>query len=77
MTSQDRYLPLAPDIPMGEYEVLFDGGTTGKARKTKTSWMITEDSAQRPVESGVVGYKKPWKPPQRDKILEEKMRMRK
>lgn len=78
MTTPQHWLPITPDLPLGDYEVMFEGGLTGRASKIKVGWIITQDSAHRPPEAGVVAYKKaPWKPQTKQEWQEEKLRLRK
>lgn len=57
MTYTPQWKPIPPEHPHGEYRVLFDGGTEGQAVLNMRGWIITQDSALRAPESGIVAYK--------------------
>ncbi len=57
MTYIPQWKPIPPELPYGDYRVLFDGGTEGVATLNQRGWVITQDSAFRSKESGVVAYK--------------------
>ncbi len=69
MNQNNEWKPLSPEMKLGLYSVLFEGGHQGIAALTPRSWMIIEDSIFRDKEANIIAHKPfSWKPlPKGDK----------
>lgn len=57
MTTPQQWLPIPPDLKLGQYRVLFQGGTEGIAALTHNGWSLIEESAHRPKDAPIVAFK--------------------